>query len=783
MRWVGQHIVDLIARFRYYVYFEKLDRSDSKASLVVDENGKVGLNAEVSHGGVDSVEGNDTTYIDVLPVNPTTGNVVISASLNATDGTADSTTRFLSKDNTWDVPTHPATGVTTFTNVNGTYISSGTVNTSATGAVTIGTTDLSAVDGTSDINTKFLSKDNTWDTPSYTGAGVTTFTSVAGTYINITANSASTGAVGLGTVDLNAVDGTSASDTRFLSKDNTWDVVTFPAAYALPLAADGTRGGVQIGYSENAQNYPVELSSEKMFVNVPWTDTAYTLPAATTFDLGGIKLGYVDNNRNYAVALTQNMGYVNVPWTDTQTAARLAGTGLDLSVNTINANVDGVQSVAATNSSTTSARTYKVQVDASDKLVVNVPWADTQNPHQTITGTGSSNTDSGIKLSDSGGTVLVLGAGSVTAAQSGNTITLTGTDTQGVTTVTTTSGTFIDLTPTTPQVGAVDVRADLSATGTAGSVTFLRGDNTWQKPFVLLTSSTIGVAKIEDDTVQSVAAQAVTATANKTYGVQNNSTGQLVVNVPWTDTDPAEFVTKFSNVNGTYVSASTVNTGAMGAVSVGTLDLSAVDGTSASDTRFLSKDNTWDIPSYPAPNTANKVFSMFTCSATTVTSATDGVGAAVVMGFDTEAVSGGVSATMVIYGSGGIPSVGNSAFTILYEGPADTTYLELTWNVTSNTNTVNNRLLSGIRMQKGILSRGAIQWSTIDPTTSYIYDRGTGNIRKGSTAGSVIFKILGSGSPVGTYFRMQYWKEESSVATVKSESVLNGTQLSIKQLK
>ena len=59
--------------------------------------------------------------------------------------------------------------VNSFTNANGTYISSSVpANTNATGAVTIGTLDLSAIDGTSDVNTKFLSKDNTWDVPSYT---------------------------------------------------------------------------------------------------------------------------------------------------------------------------------------------------------------------------------------------------------------------------------------------------------------------------------------------------------------------------------------------------------------------------------------------------------------------------------------------------------------------------------------------------------------------------------------------------------------------------------------
>jgi len=46
--------------------------------------------------------------------------------------------------------------------------------------------------------------------------------------------------------------------------------------YSLPLAASGTRGGVKIGFTEEGKNYPVELSSEKMYVNVPWTDNNTT---------------------------------------------------------------------------------------------------------------------------------------------------------------------------------------------------------------------------------------------------------------------------------------------------------------------------------------------------------------------------------------------------------------------------------------------------------------------------------------------------------------------------
>jgi len=51
--------------------------------------------------------------------------------------------------------------------------------------------------------------------------------------------------------------------------------------------ASGTALGlVQIGYTENGKNYPVELSSNKMYVNVPWTDTDTTYSVATTSSNG-----------------------------------------------------------------------------------------------------------------------------------------------------------------------------------------------------------------------------------------------------------------------------------------------------------------------------------------------------------------------------------------------------------------------------------------------------------------------------------------------------------------
>lgn len=52
--------------------------------------------------------------------------------------------------------------------------------------------------------------------------------------------------------------------------------------YSLPLAANGTRGGIQVGYAANGRNYPVQLSGEKAYVNVPWTDTNTTYGLATS---------------------------------------------------------------------------------------------------------------------------------------------------------------------------------------------------------------------------------------------------------------------------------------------------------------------------------------------------------------------------------------------------------------------------------------------------------------------------------------------------------------------
>lgn len=69
--------------------------------------------------------------------------------------------------------------------------------------------------------------------------GVTSFTNAFGTYISGTANSSATGAVNMGTIDLSASDGTTSAGTRFLTKDNTWAVPADTGITSITLASDG----------------------------------------------------------------------------------------------------------------------------------------------------------------------------------------------------------------------------------------------------------------------------------------------------------------------------------------------------------------------------------------------------------------------------------------------------------------------------------------------------------------------------------------------------------------
>ncbi len=102
------------------------------------------------------------------------------------------------------------------------------------------------------------------------------------------------------------------------------------------------------------------------------------------------------------------------------------------------------------------------------------------------------------------------------------------------------------------------------------------------------TSTTLGLVELFSDTVQGVTANAVSATASRTYGVQLNAAGQMVVNVPWVDTDTIY----------THPTQSAIDTGTLsGAVVVSRVNVNTLGHTTVVSTRSLTPT---DIGAAPA---------------------------------------------------------------------------------------------------------------------------------------------------------------------------------------
>tara|TARA_R100000231_G_scaffold46714_1_gene40128 strand:- start:2054 stop:3589 length:1536 start_codon:yes stop_codon:yes gene_type:complete len=167
-------------------------------------------------------------------------------------------------------------------------------------------------------------------------------------------------------------------------------------------------------------------------------------------------------------------------------------------------------------------------------------------------------------------------------------------------------------------------------------------------------------------------------------------------------------------------------------------------------------------------------YSLVSSSGTVTTSVTDGEEYAVVIPYDTEQLVSSTN-TVVLTGSSGIGGVSGSAYAWYSTTQGDWEYQ---WNVLSNTNVTNNRILSGVKLQRGTHNGSTMTWSDYNPSVSFIYDRGTGSVRKGSTTN----QTLVTQGATQYYWRLVVWKEESSVASTTSITVVTGVSLIVKQI-
>lgn len=156
--------------------------------------------------------------------------------------------------------------------------------------------------------------------------------------------------------------------------------------YTLPVASSTTLGGVKIGYTTTNKNYAVQLdSNNKMFVNVPWTDTNTDthLTNSLTINGSGTAATVFTQNANKtlnivgagATTVSAVDGTITISSTNTDTTY-LAGTGLALSGTTFSVKTGYASS----------GKNYGVKADTSGNLYVNVPWTDTDTTYSAGTG-------------------------------------------------------------------------------------------------------------------------------------------------------------------------------------------------------------------------------------------------------------------------------------------------------------------------------------------------------------------------------------------------------------
>ena len=413
------------------------------------------------------------------------------------------------------------------------------------------------------------------------------------------------------------LDSTSDTSIKFLTRDSN-GVVKYHTLgsnafnsnsynnYSLPLGSSSARGGFKIGYSESGKNYPVELSSEKMYVNVPWTDNntvythpthpgddinvdsgvltdnfvisdidfnittdtlghvtdanasigkreltlanlgytgatnannfTYTLPLSAAGTRGGVKIGYSENGKNYPVELSSEKMFVNVPWTDNNTQRGIHDTPVNGATTTaISSNwaFDTVKKAVPSNALFTDTNTQRSDEEIT-KVISDAGYRTTDNNTQLSTA------DVRSKISASGNSQYNATTGVITSTDTNTQRAIHDTPVNGATTTSISSNWAFDNvkkavpsnavftdTDNNTQLTTAQVRAKFSGTGINTSTGVITNSNTQRSDEDITKVISDAGFKTTDNNTQLTAAQVrgnISGTGLVSY---NNSTGVI----------------------------------------------------------------------------------------------------------------------------------------------------------------------------------------------------------------------------------------------------------------
>lgn len=333
--------------------------------------------------------------------------------------------------------------------------------------------------------------------------------------------------------------------------------------------------------------------------------------------------GFMSVVRTNANKLTINNETYNIGISTPTTAVTGKNVAIDLGRSSGNL-VDevGIQDGTYITNSIVNAGTFKGDLSASDGsaaaegervlsksnkwiTIASInPNTNTQNAYGVSAADGTNTSREKIVLSGTGAAgnttdFIEIGAGTgLSIARSGDVITLTNTVTDTNTNTQNAYATSIPASSTKLRLtgsGAAGATTDdiefvgsgaTSVARTTASKFTISSTNT---QYSALTNSTLGLAKTRFSTINNITPAALTDVAARTYGVQKNSSDQLVVTVPWVDTTVANTntVTQIRRDNtGTY------RTGSINLVGGSNVTITE---TSAGVFSFASTDTTTDV--------------------------------------------------------------------------------------------------------------------------------------------------------------------------------------------